>query len=200
MKLRRESHAGFTLIELLVVMAIIGILSGLIFTSIGAVTKKAKMAKAKVQIKQLEKAFVAYHDEYGEWPKAMTSYDLNPSEGSLTGIELEEKCALMLAGEPTDGDGVTYNDQGISFIQKATIAMSKDGEWSKRGYLDPWGHCYKYIMDFDDNGEIIIQFSNASGDGDKSVTVSGLGVAVWSRGPDGIDALDGDDVTSWKLQ
>lgn len=198
---RRSGRGGFTLIELMVVIAIIAILVGLMFVALTKAKESANRAKAKVQVKQLEKAFVEYHDEYGEWPKGMTTYDSDPKEGGLTGIELEEKCALMLAGKATEGtDGKTYNDREIKFLPSVEIRMSDDGDYSKRGYLDPWGHCYKYMMDFNDDGELLVQFSNATGGGDKSVKVNGHEVGVWSRGPDGIDALGGDDITSWKTQ
>lgn len=203
MKLRRESHSGFTLIELLVVMAVIGILSGLIFTGVTKVQNSAKKAKAKVQIKQLEKAFVAYHDEYGEWPTGLAGqgYDNITAEDTETGIEIEEKCAFMLAGAPTEGaDGTLSNEQSIRYINKVVIAMSQeDPAWRKRGYLDPWGRCYKYMMDYNDDGLLVIKFTS----GISTNKIKGLGVAVWSRGPDGSDgdiARRGDDITSWKLQ
>ena len=195
-----ERENGFTLIELLVVIAIVGILVGLLFVALDKVQKSAARTKAKVQIKQLEKALVAYHDEYGEWPKDMTAYDSDPKEGGLTGIEVEEKLVRVLSAEP-GGDTDQYNPRKIKFLPKAEINMSHDGEeYSKMGYLDPWGHCYKYMCDFNDDGTLLVQFSNASGSGDKSVKLTGREVAIWSRGPDGIDALGGDDVTSWNTQ
>ena len=194
---RAGSRQGFTMIELMIVIAIIGILVGMLMVALAKAKDSATRAKAKVQVKQLEKAFVAYHDEYGKWPMGMTSYDSDPKESNLTGIELEEKCALMLAGKATDVNGVIYNAQEIPFLPHVEIKMSND---SKRGYLDPWGYCYKYMMDFNDDGELYIQFSNASGSGDKSITLDGPEVGVWSRGPDGTDALGGDDVTSWASQ
>jgi len=193
-------NGGFTLIELLVVMAIILILGGMSFVGVHKINASAARTKAKVQVKQLEKALQAYYDEYGEWPKNMTSYDADPREGSLTGIEVEERLVKMLSGEPVTVNGETYNRKRIKFMPKVTMMMSADGSYSKKGYLDPWKHCYKYMCDFNDDGILLIQFSNASGSGDKSVRVSGQGVGVWSRGPDGIDAPRGDDVTSWKTQ
>jgi prepilin-type N-terminal cleavage/methylation domain-containing protein len=201
MRGRRGSRGAFTLIELLVVIAIVAILVGLLFVAISKAHSSALRTKAKFEVKQLEKAFIAYHDEYGEWPAGMTAYDADPSEGSLTGIEIEEKCALMLSGREVSGsDGKQYNSQEIEFLPKVKIAKSQDGDYSKRGFLDPWGHCYKYMMDFNDDGKVYVQYSNASGSGDKSETVGGQGVVVWSRGPNGVDESKGDDITSWKTQ
>ena len=201
---RSTERSAFSLIELLVVIAIISILSGLIFAGVGKVKDASRRTKCKVQLKQIEKAFVAYHDEYGEWPRGMTSYDNQP-EGNLTGIEMEEKCALMLAATGPENVLESHNDRRVAFLPGVEdIGMSKDGSWSKRGFLDPWGHCYKYMIDFDDNGIVTVQFTGASGSGDKSESVSGHSVVVWSRGPDGMDGQDAngkiDDITSWKMK
>jgi prepilin-type N-terminal cleavage/methylation domain-containing protein len=196
----QNGQRGFTILELLVVIAIIAILFSLLFVALSKAQESTRRTKAKAQVKMLEKAFVAYHDEYGEWPRGMTSYDNQP-EGNLTGVELEEKGALMLAGKPTDnGNGEMCNAQGIPFITKPNLKKSKDGQFSKKGFLDPWGHCYKYMMDFNDDGEVRVQYTGASGAGDRTEVVKGYGVVVWSRGPNGMDESDGDDITSWKVK
>ena len=194
-----QSDKAFTLIELMVVVSIIGILVAMLFIALDKVQKSAARTKAKIHVRQLEKALVAFHDEYGEWPKNMTDYDSDPQEGSLTGIEVEEKLVKVLAAIPS-ADTDEYNPRKIKFLPKAEINMSRDGGGSKKGYLDPWGHCYKYMCDYNDDGILLVQFSKVSDSGDKSVKLNGRGVAVWSRGPDGMDALGGDDVTSWNTQ
>ena len=194
MKLRKAGRrSAFTLIELLVVMVIIGILSGLIFTSIAAVTKKARMAKAKVQLKQLEKAFVAYHDEYGDWPSPLIGYDIEGAglEAKHTGIQFGKNAALLLRGENIDD----LNPQEIKFfdISDNEIRVDNDGT---EGFVDPWNYCYKYMMDFNDDGNLMIRFTS----GISTNEVKGLGVAIWSQGPDGDDQYGADNITSWKLQ
>jgi len=201
MHTRLSKRSGFSLIELLVVIAIIAIVSGLMFVGVQKAKEAQRRAKAKVQVKQLEKAFTAYFDEYGEWPRGMTSYD-GGDEDSLIGIEVEEKCALMFAAEGDDDMLDKHNPQRIRFLPGTEgIGMSKDGSHSKRGFLDPWGHCYKYMMDINDDGTIKIKYTQQAGQGDEE-SVDGYNVVIWSRGADGMDGVDddgrSDDITSWK--
>ncbi len=58
---------GFTLIELLVVVAIIGLLSSVVLASLSSARAKARDAKRKLDIKQLEKALEFNYDKYGAY-------------------------------------------------------------------------------------------------------------------------------------
>lgn len=66
MKLRTQK--GFTLIELLVVIAIIGLLSSVVLASLNTARDRAKYARAKMDIKQLKIAMMAYKLDNGELP------------------------------------------------------------------------------------------------------------------------------------
>jgi prepilin-type N-terminal cleavage/methylation domain-containing protein len=184
---RSSSRSAFTLLELLIVITIIAILSGLILMMVGKVQVAAKQAKAKSEVKQLEKAFVAYHDEYGEWPKGIMGYDnvADPeTDWGVTGIEVGPDVASMLGGNAVTVEGIIYNDQGIAFYEGLAN--------------DPWRNPYKYMMDFNDDGDVQSQVT----DNDNTIYAPGQSVIVWSRGVDGSDReSDGgyvDDVISWK--
>ena len=58
---------NFSLIELLVVMAIIAILSALLFPALGKVRDKAKGIGCVNNLKQICLAQASYSDDYGEW-------------------------------------------------------------------------------------------------------------------------------------
>ena len=59
---------GFTLIELLVVIAVIGILAGLVITSLGGTRAKARDAKRLADLRAVSLALKTYHDERGSYP------------------------------------------------------------------------------------------------------------------------------------
>ncbi|HMP74676.1 MAG TPA: type II secretion system major pseudopilin GspG [Kiritimatiellia bacterium] len=59
---------GFTLVELLVVIAIITILAGVVTVSLVRKPAEARVAAAKLQIKQLQTALNVYRTEQGRFP------------------------------------------------------------------------------------------------------------------------------------
>jgi prepilin-type N-terminal cleavage/methylation domain-containing protein len=183
-------RCGFTMIELLVVIAIIAILASLLGLGITHVHRRARHAKAKVQIKQLEKAFIAYHDEYGEWPV------FGSEDESAPGVDCGDSASRLLRGEIVTGTGGDdLNPQEISYfaITDSMLRNDVDGTF---GFIDPWKRCYRYMMDFDDDGVLEVSYGSSS----SIIEIEGGGVAVWSQGRDGDDALVGDNVTSWKSQ
>ncbi len=183
---------GFTLIELLVVVAIIALLALLLFPLIGKARENAMRTVARRQIGHLEVAFKGYLEEYrkphgnivgyGNWPAADKDV-----EGVINGIQLEDEVVRMLGGENLLGS----NRKQIPFYQSADIDLNGSGQ-----FVDPWGQPYKYMLDYNRDGKVTVNFTSFDG-----VTNLFQEVAVWSRGKDADDQLStggwDDDVRNW---
>jgi len=65
--LKTKNQKGFTLIELLVVIAIIGILSSIVLASLNSARAKARDARRKVDLKQVQTALELYYSNCGTY-------------------------------------------------------------------------------------------------------------------------------------
>lgn len=101
---------GFTLIELLVVIAIIGVLSSVVLASLNSARGKARDARRKQDIVQIQKALELYYDSYGGYPSSAcpaVDYKIKNS------LALEPKLKQFLSTVATDpiAPGDCYNNQ-----------------------------------------------------------------------------------------
>lgn len=76
---------GFTLVELLLVIAIIGILSTIVLTSLAGARAKARDAKRVADIKQIQLALALYYTDNGYYPLSIYR---TLSAGGLTTLGL----------------------------------------------------------------------------------------------------------------
>lgn len=175
--IRRSS--GFTLLELLVVISIIAILAGMVIPMFYSAKERAKEAKARVEVKQLEAAFKAYLDTYKVWPASWPQGTIAPIDGVMV---------FTLRGD----DMPTENPQKIAFYEFpiATNLPNDTTAW------DPWSDpadpakCRAYYGAIDNDYDNKIQV------GENEVKRSAV---VWSIGKNRVQEFGlGDDLASWR--
>ena len=158
---------GFTLIEILLVIAVIGILSTLMFSLFKAARNGNNKAKARGEIQGLSMACEVYRKTYGDYPCGSTSaktngaqfrkdffnqlvgrtriYTSNSSNGNYVML-LDYNDTKYLPGtnrkmKPFLSDGVvTSNDDkslGLEDWMKGASAKAYE-------FRDPWGNAYDY--------------------------------------------------------
>lgn len=185
----RQTSRGFTLVELLVVISIIAMLAAILLPAINAAMRHADKAKARMEIKNIESAWKAYFAEYARWPKGLVSgMDTLPNnqiEDSNTGIPMDANVVRLLRGENINN----MNPKKITFLEITDAPLMYNGQ-----FVDPWENPYKYMLDYNYNNQVLVNFNSGS-------TNLYRNVAVWSRGPDGADhdaPSRKDNPTSWE--
>src|SRR5437773_857832 len=115
--------SGFTLIELLVVILIIGVLSGLIVTAVGAVRQKALRAKAKTNIESFKTALAAYNNATGVYPQ----------RGPTAKDDPEALFRALFTGNPKLGGGRDnyLEDWPVDQLGVGALNVNKDAQWPK---------------------------------------------------------------------
>lgn len=179
---------GFTLIELLVVIAIIAILATVSVPVLGIVKKKASIAYANNDARQLENAIKGYYSEYFRYPVRGESEGPYQSDGLLMDVLMDNNTA-----EVQD-----MNPRGIPWFEssKITTKLEAPGYNPETGkFNDPWGQPYEIYMDADNNEELTVPslYSSRFGRAGRIKKT----IFVHSAGPDRKFQEVGDNVTSW---
>lgn len=133
-------NRGFTLIELLVVIAIVGILSSVVIASLSTAREKAKIAKVRTELKQIQIAVTMLEGDTVQWPNHQVAGVVctNLPGGCPSNNELcDDGCTYLLSSTrgglaQTDGNYLNWSGPYIHTIS-----------------LDPWGNEYFFDTDYD---------------------------------------------------
>ncbi len=161
---------GFTLIELLLVIAIIGLLTSIVFVSMGGAKAAARDAERKVEVDSIRKALAVYYTENGEYP---------PSEGW---ISLEQDA----------------EDNGLvsTALAEYLPTMPEDPNW---GEIKESGEPYSYQYSTGSTGGAAFMVHSEMETGEYashetySTIGSGIvyeGAAPWADSPSGLRIID----------
>lgn len=132
---------GFTLIELLVVISLIGLLSSIVFASLGGAREKARIARAQSDLKEIVRAIVIAQGEQGKpllafapATNCMQCADACGGSGGVSAQSCFDRFALALQQIQTATDGLV---QGLTKITS-----------------DPWGNPYIFDSNQSENGSV----------------------------------------------
>jgi prepilin-type N-terminal cleavage/methylation domain-containing protein len=166
-------NKGFTLIELLVVVAIIGILSSVVLSSLNTARGKARISKAQAELGQIAIAINLLANDTGLMPSTTGNPKTQASGCSYPPDINEVYLDIPAAGiNSTDGNFPGWN-----------------GPYMKLG-LDPWGNSYWYDEDYNCTSNAVLGCSGAP------LNDASKNKAVVSSGPNGsvINSYDSDDI------
>lgn len=204
--------AGFTLVELLTVIAIIAILMGILFPTIGSAIEAAKKTQAKNDALQIVNAIKGYYTEYGKYP-SLDAATAPTTDTKITTASDNAKLIDILRSNTTTGSNTALvtamNPRKIVFLEVpnaknlGTAAKERAGIGSSGQYLDPWGTAkgfYYITFDTDYDNQVDNPYSSNAGSSKLST-----GVIVWSLGRDAAGGAadknagtSKDDVISWQ--
>jgi prepilin-type N-terminal cleavage/methylation domain-containing protein len=129
---QRLKRSGFTLIELLVVMAIMMLLTSLVFVAINTSIKHARTVKELNMVKQIAVAWTVYQGEYGHFPTTLTVTEMSGS-------------VLDIMRGPGSTNGLVENPHGTVFMPLNTRTTSVN---------DRWGSPYQVALDDDYDNDV----------------------------------------------
>jgi len=154
MKIKPHTKA-FTLIELLVVVAVIGLLSSIVYASVSTAREKAVVAKTSQEIKQLQNAFELSVNDSGRYPVQMSisAGSLTPSSSVVQNsigkyINPIPKVSPIIGATSEEDREYVYISNGNRAIDENNVEYYCDGN-----DLSPYEIFYKKTVDVGSNQE-----------------------------------------------
>lgn len=135
-------NEGFTLIELLLAIAVIGILTGILFPVVLAVRTQVLFTKSRVQFNQYVMALEAFKQEYGFYPRLGEQSSVGDVSFSLINPSTQKLFIETLSARPAHSENQSISDEA-SALNRKSLSFYSFSE-----------------SDFNDSGEIVDAFEN----------------------------------------
>jgi prepilin-type N-terminal cleavage/methylation domain-containing protein len=142
MKTNPKNHRGFTLVELLVVIVIIAALAGLTAPMVIRQRKKADLAEATSNSKQIGLALFQFDQDYGTFPDSTTGTTVTENTGSplaFGGNTSNDYFRQLIAAGIADSEAMFYAKTG--FTKKPDNVLNTTEKALAKGEVG-----YGYIM------------------------------------------------------
>lgn len=97
--IKSKYRGGFTLIEMLVVIAIIGVLSAILYVSFGEAREQARNKAIRSELKEVQLAIELYRSQNGEYPAAQ---DMGRDGCSESDVDTNTTYSFIKKGKNTD--------------------------------------------------------------------------------------------------
>jgi len=111
----RQGRGGFTLMEMLVVVAIIVIIAGAATPLVLNYLAQARVDRAKMDIKSIEKAVVSYQLQHGQYPQSLQELTV-PDPVYQTPPKLDLKSITDPWGRPYNYNPGQFTTRGVPTI------------------------------------------------------------------------------------
>jgi prepilin-type N-terminal cleavage/methylation domain-containing protein len=117
-RISQDRRAAFTLLEILCVIAMVAILSALVFPAVSATQRAAKKARTRVQFAEWVAAIEGFRGEYGHYPEFDATNLVNGGAGATVHPFHDLLAGRRRDGSPNDPEGAAarQNRKAIRFL------------------------------------------------------------------------------------
>lgn len=131
-----NSRKGFTLIELLIVIVIIGILTTLLATNFIGARQRARDAKRKSELLQIQSALELYRADAGRYPNTDEFPQCGSAGGAFQGPSGGTTYMQIVPCDPLTGVSYVYQGDGSTYSVYACLENVSDKDLENQGVTD----------------------------------------------------------------